>query len=120
MIDRAIRDGALPTYPTRSEANPGDWRVPELPEELTRPGIEISGPVSITSMAINALNPGSDGERATGYLDDDDDSVGHRLQDTVQDFALINRLLGKELADIGERRRAEVPPGADYQQALDG
>ena len=45
--------------------------------------------MSITNMAINALNPGSDGERATGYLDDDEDSAGHRLGDTV--MAAINR-----------------------------
>ena len=38
----------------------------------------------------------------------------------VQDFALIKRLLGEELADIEERRRAEAPQGAEYQQALEG
>ena len=65
----------LPFQP-KSEANSGDWLVPPLPAELTRPGIEISGPVSITNMAINALNPGAEGERATGYLDDDEDSAG--------------------------------------------
>ena len=40
-------------------------------------------------MAINALNPGADGQRAAGYLDDDEDSAGHSLGDTVQ--AAINR-----------------------------
>ena len=89
MIDRATRDRHLPTFPPKSEVNSGDWRVPPLPAELTRPGIEISGPVSITNMAINALNPGAEGERATGYLDDDEDSAGHRLADTAQ--AAINR-----------------------------
>ena len=86
---RAARDGDLPTFPPRSEANSGDWKAPPLPAELTRPGIEISGPVSITNMAINALNPGADGERATGYLDDDEDSAGHSLGDTLQ--AALNR-----------------------------
>ena len=89
MIDRAVRDRQLPTFPPKSEVNSGDWQVPALPAELTRPGIEISGPVSITNMAINALNPGAEGERATGYLDDDEDSAGHRLSDTVQ--AALNR-----------------------------
>ena len=37
----------------------------------------------------------------------------------VQDFALIKRLLGEELADIQERRRAEALPGAEYEQALE-
>ena len=89
MIERAVRDRKLPAFPPKSDVNSGDWQVPPLPAELTRPGIEISGPVSITNMAINALNPGTDGERATGYLDDDEDSAGHRLGDTVQ--AAINR-----------------------------
>ncbi len=89
MIARAVRDRQLPTFPPKSEVNSGDWQVPPLPAELTRPGIEISGPVSITNMAINALNPGAEGERATGYLDDDEDSAGHRLADTVQ--AALNR-----------------------------
>ena len=114
MIERAIRDGALPTFPPESEANSGDWTVPDLPEELTRPGIEISGPVSITNMAINALNPGSDGERATGYLDDDEDSGGHRLQDTVQ--AALNRrdaTLGTITFHNPARNRTyELMPGA--------
>ncbi|MCE2457606.1 MAG: hypothetical protein J4G14_07300 [Dehalococcoidia bacterium] len=89
MIARAVNERVLPDFPPRSEINSGDWQVPPLPAELTRPGIEISGPVSITNMAINALNPGADGERATGYLDDDEDSAGHRLGDTV--MAAINR-----------------------------
>ena len=89
IVERAVRDRKLPTFPPRSEVNSGDWQVPPLPVELTRPGIEISGPVSITNMAINALNPGAEGERATGYLDDDEDSAGHSLSDTVQ--AAINR-----------------------------
>jgi malate synthase len=29
------------------------------------------------------LNPGPEGERAVGYLDDDEDSGGHSLQDTI-------------------------------------
>lgn len=89
MIRRAVRDRELPDFPPKSEVNSGDWHVPPLPADLTRPGIEISGPVSITNMAINALNPGAEGERATGYLDDDEDSAGHSLADTVQ--AAINR-----------------------------
>ncbi len=89
LIERAIREKTLPAFPSESEVNSGEWRIPPLPAELTRPGIEISGPVSITNMAINALNPGAEGERATGYLDDDEDSAGHSLADTVQ--AAINR-----------------------------
>ncbi len=89
MLRRALDDRELPAFPTKSDVNSGEWRVPPLPEDLLRPGIEISGPVSITNMAINALNPGAEGERAEGYLDDDEDSGGHSLGDTVR--AAINR-----------------------------
>ena len=39
-----------------TEANTGDWVVDPVPDELKLPGIEISGPASIPSMFINALN----------------------------------------------------------------
>jgi malate synthase len=71
-----------------------DWKVPAVPAELCRPGIEISGPCSIAHMFINALNPGPEGERAEGDLDDDEDSGGHRLIDTVR--AARNRVAAVE------------------------
>ena len=114
MIRRAVEEGALPTFPPPSEINSGDWRVPPLPAELMKPGIEISGPVSITSMAINALNPGADGRRAAGYLDDDEDSGGHSLADTVQ--AALNRrdaTLGTlRFHNPARNRTYELRPGA--------
>ncbi len=82
--------GRRPAPLPPSEATTGDWKVPPVPDELKKPGIEISGPCSITSMFINALNPGPEGERAEGDLDDDEDSGGHRLVDTVR--AAVNRL----------------------------
>ena len=84
VLKRAHEQGLPLTYPPRSPINTGDWQVPPVPEDLQRPGIEISGPCSITSMFINALNPGPEGERAEGDLDDDEDSAGHRLIDTVK------------------------------------
>ena len=50
--------GRRPAPLPPSEATTGDWKVPPVPDELKKPGIEISGPCSITSMFINALNPG--------------------------------------------------------------
>jgi malate synthase len=93
-LEKALKWGILPTHPPVTEINTGDWRVPPVPEELKRPGIEISGPASITSMFINALNPGPEGVRAEGDLDDDEDSAGHRLIDTVR--ATHNRLWAVE------------------------
>lgn len=90
VLRQAHEQGGLPEHPPISEINTGDWQVEAVPEDLKRPGIEISGPASITPMFINALNPGADGNRAEGDLDDDEDSAGHRLVDTVQ--ATLNRL----------------------------
>jgi malate synthase len=89
MLEDALKRGKLPRHPATSTVD-GDWRVPPVPDELKKPGIEISGPCSITPMFINALNPGPEGERAEGDLDDDEDSAGHRLVDTVR--AAHNRL----------------------------
>jgi malate synthase len=103
--------GPAPLPP--SEATTGDWKVPPVPEELKKPGIEISGPCSITSMFINALNPGPEGERAEGDLDDDEDSGGHRLVDTVR--AAANRLaaVNRELYfhDTERKREYKLAPG---------
>ena len=90
VLDRALKDRVLPAHPPVSEANTGDWQVPPVPDDLRTPGIEITGPASITGMFINALNPGPDGERAAGDLDDDEDAGGHRLIDTFT--AARNRL----------------------------
>ena len=90
VLKRALRDGIMPGPLPVSEANTSDWQVPPVPDDLRKPGIEISGPASITGMFINALNPGAEGTRAEGDLDDDEDSAGHRLVDTVT--AARNRL----------------------------
>lgn len=94
VLRRALEDGVLPTHPPVSDINTGNWQVPPVPEELKRPGIEISGPASITHMFINALNPGPEGARAAGDLDDDEDAAGHRLVDTLT--AARNRLAAVE------------------------
>ena len=89
LLRLALDEGVMPTFLVDSKSG-DDWQVPEVPAELRQPGIEISGPVSIANMAINAVNPGPEGERAAGYLDDDEDSGGHRLVDTLN--AARNRL----------------------------
>ncbi len=111
VLERALRHGALPGALPPSAATGGSWRVPPVPDDLLRPGIEISGPCSITSMFINALNPGPEGERAEGDLDDDEDSAGHWLVDTVR--ACHNRLaaVNREL-HFTDRER-----GRDYRIA---
>ncbi|MBI1847629.1 MAG: hypothetical protein HY294_11550 [Candidatus Rokubacteria bacterium] len=103
MLAQALQ-GTPPAHAPRSAATTGTWRVPPVPDDLRTPGIEISGPCSITSMFINALNPGPEGERAAGDLDDDEDSGGHRLVDTVR--AAHNRLAAvhRELSFVDRER----------------
>ncbi len=84
VLRDALHHGKQPGPLPPSPATTTDWQVPPVPDDLKKPGIEISGPCSITSMFINALNPGPEGERAEGDLDDDEDSGGHRLIDTVR------------------------------------
>jgi malate synthase len=113
VLRRALGRHAMPAHPPATEANTGSWQVEPVPDDLKRPGIEISGPCSITSMFINALNPGPEGERAEGDLDDDEDSGGHRLIDTVR--ATHNRLaaVNRELAfdDTEKGKRYRIVPG---------
>jgi malate synthase len=90
MLKAAHEQGVMPTHLPLSPINTGDWQVPPVPEDLLKPGIEISGPASITHMFINALNPGPEGTRAEGDLDDDEDAARHCLSDTVK--ATLNRL----------------------------
>ena len=111
---RSALGGTALEAPAPCSAVTDAWRVPELPEALCRPGIEISGPVSITSMAIHALNPGPGGERAVGYLDDDEDSGGHQLSDTLRAVANRCAALDGTLAhdDASRGKRYRVAPGA--------
>ncbi len=94
VLERALKEGVLPGHLPPSDATTLDWQAPPLPEDLKRRGIEITGPAHVTSMFINALNPGPDGTRAEGDLDDDEDAAGHRFVDTVT--AARNRLAAVE------------------------
>jgi malate synthase len=107
VLKQALEQHVLPGPRPASVATAGDWQVPSVPDDLRKPGIEISGPCSITSMFINALNPGPEGERAEGDLDDDEDSAGHRLVDTVK--AAHNRLAAvhRELRYVDTERHRE-------------
>ena len=93
--------------------NTGNWTIDPIPNELRIPGIEISGPASITPMFINAINPDKDGYRADGYLDDDEDAGGHTLKDTIA--ATKNRLeavLGTlNFYDPNRNKQYNVVPG---------
>lgn len=113
MLEAAVKRGQQPAHLLPSEATATDWTVQEVPEELRKPGIEISGPVHVTSMFINALNPGPHGERAEGDLDDDEDSASHILTDSLlaarNRKAAVERTL--EFTDEARGRHYSVQPG---------
>jgi malate synthase len=106
-LGRALHQHVPPAHPPVSAINTGDWKVPDVPVELRTPGIEISGPCSIPNMFINALNPGPEGERAEGDLDDDEDSGGHRLIDTVRATHYRLAAVNRELAYTDRERNRD-------------
>ena len=107
VLTKALKHGIMPAHPAVSEANTSDWQVPTVPEDLKKPGIEISGPASLTSMFINAINPGPEGTRAEGDLDDDEDSAGHRLIDTVTAAHNRMRAVDRTLTFYNPERQRE-------------
>src|SRR4029450_7016806 len=44
VLARVLHEGVLPTFPSRTEAQASEWQVAPVPDELKKPGIEISGP----------------------------------------------------------------------------
>ena len=112
-LHEALRNHTPPASLPPSQATLESWQAPALPPPLTLPGIEISGPAAIASMMVQALNPGPEGERAVGYLDDDEDSAGHSLADTVA--ATRNRKAAAEgtlVAEDPQRGKAyRLEPG---------
>jgi len=59
--------GAVPTYlddPQTADAR-GDWRIPDLPPDLLRRRVEITGPISDPKMVINMLSRTEDGPGPT-------------------------------------------------------
>ena len=113
VLGRAHREGIETIPRTRKEIAAADWKAASVPDDLRKPGIEISGPASITGMFINGLNPGPEGERAEGDLDDDEDSAGHRFEDTVR--AAHNRMRAVEgtleYDDPEKKKRYRLEPG---------
>src|SRR5436309_15693954 len=56
-LRRALRDHVMPGHPPPSAPTTGDWRVPPVPDELTKPGIDLSPPPPITPTFLHAPNP---------------------------------------------------------------
>lgn len=74
-----IDDGKLPDFdPATKTIRDGDWRVAQLPEDLTKRRLEITGPVD-RKMVINALNANVD-----CYMADFEDSQSPTWEGLLQ------------------------------------
>jgi malate synthase len=69
--------GSTPGYVIHPEAAKvaGDWSVPDIPADLRRRRVEITGPVSDPKMVINMLSRNAAGERADCAMLDFEDSM---------------------------------------------
>lgn len=81
LADRVERQarydtGETPRYPPRdTEAAAGTWKVAEIPHDLRRRRVEITGPVNDPKMVINMLSPNAHGIRADTAMLDFEDSM---------------------------------------------
>src|SRR5690606_36915784 len=85
--------GAVPAYldgPETADAR-GEWQVPELPRDLLRRRVEITGPISDPKMVINMLSRTEDGHRADAAMLDFEDSMKPSWSNVVQG---IENLIG--------------------------
>ncbi|MEL7061862.1 MAG: hypothetical protein AAGN46_17685, partial [Acidobacteriota bacterium] len=68
--------GELPAYLDRgSEAVTGDWAVADVPADLQRRRVEITGPVNDPKMVIKMLSRNDEGHRADTAMLDFEDSM---------------------------------------------
>lgn len=85
--------GAVPAYldgPQTADAR-GDWLIPDLPPDLLRRRVEITGPISDPKMVINMLSRTEDGHRADAAMLDFEDSMKPSWSNVVQG---IENLIG--------------------------
>lgn len=68
-------DGELPCPPHHAEAAAAGWRVAEIPADLLRRRVEITGPVDNRRMVINMLSRSATGARADTAMLDFEDSM---------------------------------------------
>ncbi len=105
--------GSLPDYLDRtSEAVAGDWRVAEVPADLRRRRVEITGPVNSAKMVIKMLSRSELGDRADTAMLDFEDSMKPTWANVVDGVHNV------KLA--AEGTLTWVKPGADGSSVLPG
>jgi len=90
--------GAVPTYLDQdSEAVKSDWRVAEIPADLLRRRVEITGPVNNTKMVINMLSRNDAGDRADMAMLDFEDSMCPTWRNVVDG---VHNVIGAARGDL--------------------
>ncbi|MCG8462254.1 MAG: malate synthase [Holophagales bacterium] len=93
--------GAVPEYLDRkSEAVAGSWRVAEIPADLRRRRVEITGPVNDTKMVIKMLSRNDEGHRADCAMVDFEDSMKPSWKNVVDGVHNVIGAVHKELTYI--------------------
>ena len=90
--------GGLPEYlPEGSLPHHGDWRVAEIPHDLRKRRVEITGPVNSAKMVINMLNPNKDGIRADMAMLDFEDSMKPSWKNILDGIENVKQAINGEL-----------------------
>jgi malate synthase len=102
--------GALPKYcdPLR-EATAGSWQVADVPADLRRRRVEITGPANDAKLVINMLSRNESGDRADTAMLDLEDSMKPTWRNVVDGLTNIRRAVAGDLE--------YVKPGANGQPA---
>lgn len=102
---REYDSGILPQFLDRhSEAVSGNWRVSEIPPELSCRRVEITGPVNSAKMVINMLSRTDSGKRADMAMLDFEDSMKPTFENVLSGFKnVIGAVRGDLLAQVGEK-----------------
>ncbi len=99
--------GKVPTYlhEENSEAR-SEWQVPEIPKDLRRRRVEITGPVNSAKMVIQMLNRNEQGFRADTAMLDFEDSMKPTWENVVE--GVLNVIA------VAENRLETVENGKHY------
>ena len=100
--------GATPEYLDRtSEAAAGTWRVAEVPTDLRKRRVEITGPVNDTKMVINMLRRNTAGHRADTAMLDFEDSMKPTWSNVLAGLANVKEAVEGTLTYVKPARHGQ-------------
>jgi malate synthase len=96
-LQERLRAGDAPSFPAETAAiREGDWRVADIPRDLSDRRVEITGPVD-RKMIINALNSG-----ANVFMADFEDSNSPTWKNVVEGQRNLREAVAGTIAFTGE------------------